>query len=74
MDAQEKKHSDVSYHDTVLTEWHPEAKVYQLRTNSNPRATAYNPKGERVDGDLLSPSGDFYFQLVADDLKNEDRD
>ena len=73
MDAREKKHSDVSYHDTGLTEWHPKAKVFQLRTNRNPRKTAYNPKGERVDGDLLSPSGEFYFQLVADDLQNENR-
>ena len=73
MDNREKKHSDVGFHDTGLTEWHPEAKVFQLRTNRNPRATAYTPKGERVDGQLLSPSGEFFFDLVADDLKHENR-
>ena len=73
MDNREKKRGDVGFHDTGLTEWHPEAKVYQLRTNRNPRATAYTPKGERVDGELLSATGEFYWQLVADDLKNENR-
>ena len=72
-DNREKSRGDVSFHDTGLTEWHPEAKVYQLRTNRNPRATAYTPKGERVDGQLLSPSGAFFFDLVADDLKHENR-
>mgnify|MGYP000723721254 CR=1 FL=1 len=73
MDNREKQHGDLSYHDTGLTEWHKDARVFQLRTNRNPRATAYTPKSERVDGELLSPSGEFYFQLVADDLKNENR-
>ena len=73
MDNREKQHGDVGFHDTGLTEWHPEARVYQLRTNRNPRATAYTPKGERVDGQLLSPTGEFYWQLVADDLKKDNR-
>ncbi|MYI35258.1 MAG: hypothetical protein F4118_02370 [Acidimicrobiaceae bacterium] len=73
MDSRQIKRGDVTFHDTGLTEWHPEAKVFQLRTNRNPRATAYTPKGERVEGDLLSPSGEFYYGLVAEDLKNENR-
>jgi len=73
MDNRQVKRGDVTFHDTGLTEWHPEARCYQLRTNRNPRATAYTPKGERVDGDLLSPSGEFYWGLVAADMKNENR-
>ena len=73
MDSRQIKRGDVTFHDTGLTEWHPEAKVFQLRTNRNPRATAYTSKGERVDGNLLSPSGEFYYGLVAEDLKNDNR-
>ena len=69
MDSRQLKRGDVSFHDTGLTEWHPEARVYQLRTNRNPRGTAYTPKGERVDGELLSSTGEFYWGLVAEDLK-----
>lgn len=73
MDSRQIKRGDVTFHDTGLTQWHPEAKVFQLRTNRNPRATAYTSKGERVDGNLLSPSGEFYYGLVAEDLKNDNR-
>ena len=73
MDSRQIKRGDVSFHDVGLTEWHPEVSVYQLRTNRNPRATAYTPKGVRVDGDLLSPTGEFYFGLVSEDLKNPNR-
>ena len=72
-DNRQEKRGDVSFHDTGLTAWHPEATVFQLRTNRNPRATAYTPKGVRVDGELLSATGEFYWSLVADDLKNENR-
>lgn len=72
-DTRQEKRGDVTFHDTGLTAWHPEAKVYQLRTNRNPRATAYNPKGERVDGELLSSTGEFYWGLVAEDLTAENR-
>ena len=71
--SRQAKRGDVTFHDTGLTQWHPDAKVFQLRTNRNPRATAYTPKGERVDGDLLSPTGEFYWGLVAEDLKNDKR-
>ena len=71
--SRQEKRADVAFHDTGLTEWHPEATVFQLRSNRNPRATVYNPKGERVDGELLSATGEFYWELVADDCKNEGR-
>ena len=73
MDNRQIKRGDVTFHETGLTEWHPEAKVYQLRTNRNPRATAYTPKGERADGELLSSTGVFYWGLVAEDLKKPKR-
>ncbi|MEH0007937.1 MAG: helix-turn-helix domain-containing protein [Flavobacteriales bacterium] len=73
MDNRQAKRGDVTFHDTGLTAWHPEAKVYQLRTNRNPRATAYTPKGERVEGELLSTSGNFYWGLVAADLEKPNR-
>ena len=37
--ARQKKRNDVGFIDADDTEWHPEAKVYQLRTNRNPRST-----------------------------------
>lgn len=73
MDNRHIIRGDVSFHDTGLTEWHPESKVFILRTNRNPRATVFNPKGERIDGDLLSPTGEFYWGLVAEDLKKPNR-
>ena len=76
-DTREEKRGDVSFHETGLTEWHKDAKVYQLRTNRNPRGTVYTPPtppqaGGKEEG-LLSPTGAFYWGLVAADLKNENR-
>ena len=71
--SRQAKRGDVTFHDTGFTEWHKDAKVFQLRTNRNPRATAYTPKGERVDGDLLSPTGEFYWGLVREDLEKPNR-
>ena len=38
-DHRQRKHGDVGFIDADDTEWHPDAKVYQLRTNRNPRST-----------------------------------
>ena len=38
-EARQKKRGDVGFIDADDTEWHPNAKVYQLRTNRNPRGT-----------------------------------
>ena len=38
-EARQKKRGDVGFIDADDTEWHPEARVYQLRTNRNPRGT-----------------------------------
>ena len=71
-DTRQEKRGDVSFHDTGLTQWHPEAKLYQLRTNRNPRRTVYQSKGESDEG-LLSSTGADYWDLISDDLKNENR-
>ena len=81
---------DVTFHDIGLTEWHPDARVYQLRTNRNPRATVYASKtaaGEASEGvggwhgfpmpadsqRLLSQTGEFYWELIQEDLKKQKR-
>ena len=38
-DHRQRKHGDVGFIDADDTEWHPDARVYQLRTNRNPRGT-----------------------------------
>lgn len=52
--------------DVPPTQWKNEAKVYQLRTNRNPRATVYN----RVDGEVvgLSNTGENYWQRMIDEI------
>ena len=70
--TRQEKRADVAFHDTGLTAWHPEARLYQLRTNRNPRRTVYQAKGER-DESLLSSTGADYWDLISDDLKNENR-
>ena len=70
--TRQEKREDVSFHDAGLTEWHPEAKVYQLRTNRNPRATVYHSKGERDDG-LLSVTGVGFWELIRSDLAKPKR-
>ena len=49
-----------------LTQWADNAKVYQLRTNRNPRATVYNV----VDGEVvgLSDTGENYWQRMIDEI------
>ena len=70
--TRQEKREDVSFHDSGLTEWHPEARVYQLRTNRNPRATVYHSK-EGTDDSLLSASGVGFWELVKADLANPKR-
>ena len=38
-EARQEKRGDVGFMDADDTEWNPDAKVYQLRTNRNPRGT-----------------------------------
>ncbi|MCG9133857.1 PriCT-2 domain-containing protein [Candidatus Poribacteria bacterium] len=73
MDNRNRKHGDVTFHDSGYTLWHPDAKVYQLRTNRNPRATVYANNGAQDNENLLSATGDFYWNLLQADLRNENR-
>ena len=47
-DHRQKKHGDVGFIDADDTEWHPDARVYQLRTNRNPRGTLLT--AEKIEG------------------------
>ena len=47
-DHRQRKHGDVGFIDADDTEWHPGAKVYQLRTNRNPRGTLLT--AEKIEG------------------------
>ena len=47
-DHRQKKHGDVGFIDADDTEWHPDASVYQLRTNRNPRSTLLT--AEKIEG------------------------
>lgn len=48
------------------TAWQPKAKVYQLRTNRNPRATVYRFKDGKASG--LSDTGESYYQRTIDEI------
>lgn len=55
----EPYYPNVMYFDTTSTKWHPDARVYQLATNRNPRRTVL------TDG-KLNVSGQDYWQSVLD--------
>lgn len=55
----ESYYPNVMYFDTTSTEWHPDARVYQLATNKNPRRTVL------TDG-TLNATGQAYWQSVMD--------
>ena len=54
--------------DVPPTQWTDKAKVYQLRTNRNPRATVYNV----VDGEIkgLSDTGENYWRMMINQIAN----
>ena len=72
---------DIEFYDAAATEWVEGARVYQLRTNRNPRATVlnfvekYTATGEKVwvwDG--LNATGEVYYQRVLDFIKAHPND
>ena len=48
------------------TAWQPRAKVYQLRTNRNPRATVYQFTDGEITG--LSETGESYWKRMIDEI------
>ena len=58
----------VKFFDAVTTEWEQGARVFQLRTNKNPRGTVLNLE-KTEDQPVLSRTGEFYYQCVLDCIK-----
>ena len=54
------KHYERDFVDTHWTAWHPDAAVYQLATNRNPRATVLTEQGQ------LSKTGESYFDACTE--------
>lgn len=52
------------FYDAATTEWDPDAKVFQLRTNRNPRATLLNKETRE-----LSKTGKEYFDYFKQSLE-----
>ena len=50
----------------LSTAWQPHVKVYQLRTNRNPRATVYQFTEGEITG--LSDTGENYYQRMIDEI------
>ena len=55
----EAYYPNVLFFDATSTEWHPEARVYQLATNRNPRRTV-------LTDNKLNATGEKYWQSVLD--------
>ena len=60
---------DVGFWDAGTTEWHGEARVFQLRTNGNPRATLLRDKNTGE----LSRTGEEYWNYFLQSLEVNDR-
>ena len=48
--GRQKKRGDVDFVDLADTEWHPNARVFQLRTNRNPRRTLLEGQQDKETG------------------------
>ena len=72
--ARQEKRGDVDFIDAADTEWHPGAKVFQLRTNRNPRRTLL--EGQQDDNGKwkytgeLSNTGQDYLKMITDCINN----
>ena len=69
--ARQLKRGDVDFIDAADTEWHPDAKVFQLRTNRNPRRTLLTGEQDENTGKWkytgeLSRTGEKYRQHITD--------
>ena len=74
--GRQDKRGDVSFEDGEDTEWHPNARVFQLRTNRNPRATLLiaelNEKGNWEYTGELTATGKAYMEQILESLKATD--
>ena len=73
----EEKRGDVDFLDLENTEWHPDARVYQLRTNRNPRRTLLegekNEKGHWQYTPQLTQTGQAYLDKIKASIEKSDR-
>lgn len=68
----EARHGDIGFIDADDTDWHPEAKVFQLRTNRNPRHTLL--KREQNDNGAwiytgFTDTGQRFFDAILSSVK-----
>ena len=78
-ETRQEKRADVGFVDASGTEWHPDAKVYQLRTNRNPRATLLETQtdaetGRKKQDGTLTPTGQRYFDGIVESLMGRSPD
>lgn len=72
----QEKRGDVSFLDGNDTEWHPDAQVFQLRTNRNPRKTLLvaeqDANGNWIYPGELTASGKTYMEMILNSLSKTD--
>ena len=75
--ARQEKRGDVDFLNLVNTEWHPNAQVFQLRTNRNPRRTLLegeqDDKGHWHYTSKLTQTGQAYIDKIKTAIVNSDR-
>ena len=68
----EARHRDIGFIDADDTDWHTAAKVYQLRTNRNPRHTLLNREQHDTGAWIytgLSDTGQRFFDAILSSVK-----
>ena len=73
--VRQQKRGDVDFVDLVNTEWHPDAKVFQLRTNRNPRRTLLEGQkdeetGRWSYGNKLTATGQNYMDVIRKSISD----
>ena len=74
----EEKRGDVDFLDLKNTEWHPDVRVYQLRTNRNPRRTLLQGEQDDETGrwhytSKLTQTGQTYLDNIKDSIAKSDK-
>ena len=74
----EEKRGDVDFLDLKNTEWHPDVRVYQLRTNRNPRRTLLQGEQDDETGrwhytSKLTQTGQTYLDKIKDSIAKSDK-
>lgn len=69
----QKEREDVGFVQGADTEWKAGAKVYQLRTNRNPRSTLldFKKEDERKDAAVLSRTGMRFWEAICSSIQSQ---